>query len=89
MKIDRLVGILSKLDRMDQLTETGKTFAKRIAPYPDLRNERIFPGGIHVHARFAPDCKWRLVEEFGPACFKEESDGSFCLKQIIRTKKIC
>lgn len=66
---------LFKLDRMDKLTETGNTFTKRMAPYPDLCNERIFPGGIHVRARFAPDCKWRLVEEFGSACFKEEPDG--------------
>ncbi len=66
---------LFKLDRMNQLTETGQLFSKRIAPYPDLRNERVFPGGIHVRARFEPGCKWRLVEEFGPACFTEEQDG--------------
>lgn len=67
---------LFKLDRMDQLAETGQVFSKRAAPYPDLCNERIFPGGIHVRARFAPDCKWRLVEEFGPRCFTEEVDGT-------------
>ena len=66
---------LFKLDRMDRLEETGRLFTKRAAPYPDLRNERIFPGGIQVRARFEPDCKWRLVEEFGPACFTIESDG--------------
>ena len=66
---------LFKLSRMDHLTETGRTFPKRPAPHPDLRNERIFPGGIPVRARFAPGCKWRLVEEFGPDCFTEEPDG--------------
>ncbi len=66
---------LFKLDRMDRLAETGQPFEKRAAPYPDLSNERIFPGGIHVRARFEPGCKWRLVEEFGPECFTEEQDG--------------
>lgn len=42
---------------------------------PDLSNEKIFPGGIRVGALFAPDMKWRLVEEFGPRCFTEADDG--------------
>ena len=42
---------------------------------PDLSNEKIFPGGIRVKALFAPDMKWRLVEEFGPHCFTEADDG--------------
>lgn len=42
---------------------------------PDLSNEKIFPGGIKVRALFAPDVKWRLVEEFGPNCFTVEEDG--------------
>lgn len=66
---------LFKLDRMDELAETGEAFVKCIAPYPDLSNERIFPGGIHVRVRFTSDCKWRLVEEFGPKCFTEMPDG--------------
>ncbi len=66
---------LFKLDRMGELAETGRLFAKRAAPYPDLSNERVFPGGIPVRARFEPDCKWRLVEEFGPECFVKEPDG--------------
>ncbi len=42
---------------------------------PDLRNERIFPGGIKVKALFDPECKWRLVEEFGSGCFTTQADG--------------
>ena len=42
---------------------------------PDLSNERIFPGGIRVKALFAPECKWRLVEEFGADCFEVQPDG--------------
>lgn len=66
---------LFKLGRMDGLAKTGQRFEKRLAHYPDLRNERIFPGGIHVRARFEPGCKWRLVEEFGAECFTVEPDG--------------
>ena len=66
---------LFKLNRMDRITETDKGFDCRNAPVPDLSNEKIFPGGIKVKAFFAPDMKWRLVEEFGPHCFAEADDG--------------
>lgn len=52
-----------------------KTFEKREVPMPDLSTERIFPGGIRVKALFEPECKWRLVEEFGVDCFREQKDG--------------
>ena len=47
----------------------------RNVPMPDLLNEKIFPGGIRVKVLFAPDVKWRLVEEFGPHCFIRTDDG--------------
>ncbi len=66
---------LFKLNRMDSAAETGQEFVCRDAPMPDLSTEKIFPGGIRVKALFTPDMKWRLVEEFGPHCFSEASDG--------------
>lgn len=66
---------LFKLNRMDQVTVSNQTFVCRKAPLPDLSNERIFPGGIRVRALFAPEVKWRLVEEFGPHCFTGTDDG--------------
>lgn len=66
---------LFKLNRMAELQMTGKYFEKRKVPLPDLRNERIFPGGIRVKAVFEAECKWRLVEEFGLDCFEEQEDG--------------
>ena len=66
---------LFKLNRMDRLRTTERTFSRRPAPLPDLSTERIFPGGIRVRALFSPACKWRLVEEFGPACFSVQPDG--------------
>ncbi|MDE6026201.1 MAG: WYL domain-containing protein, partial [Lachnospiraceae bacterium] len=66
---------LFKLNRMDRLKLSEKTFDKRSVPLPDLSNERIFPGGIHVKALFDAECKWRLVEDFGTGCFEEQPDG--------------
>ncbi len=66
---------LFKLNRMAQLQLTQEIFSRRQVPMPDLRNERLFPGGIRVKALFDRDCKWRLVEEFGTDCFQEQPDG--------------
>ncbi|EET60523.1 hypothetical protein BRYFOR_07340 [Marvinbryantia formatexigens DSM 14469] len=71
---------LFKLNRMEELQVTENTFEKRSVPVPDLRNERIFPGGIRVKALFAPECKWRLVEEFGTDCFTVQQDGRLLFK---------
>lgn len=66
---------LFKLNRMERLSLSHEHFHRRRVTPPDLSNENIFPGGIHVKALFEPDCKWRLVEEFGPDCFEELPDG--------------
>lgn len=65
---------LFKLNRMEGL-RLGDSFPAHSVPLPDLCNERIFPGGIQVRALFEPECKWRLVEEFGTDCFEEREDG--------------
>lgn len=72
--LDREDYRLFKLNRMDRVAETDRKFVCRNVPMPDLSNEKIFPGGIKVKALFAPDMKWRLVEEFGPHCFTEADD---------------
>ena len=64
-----------KLNRMEELKKTEEKFAPRQVPMPDLSNERIFPANIRVKVLFEPDAKWRLMEEFGPYCFKEQKDG--------------
>lgn len=66
---------LFKLNRMDRVAASDKTFECREVLIPDLSNEKIFPGGIRVKAFFTSDVKWRLVEEFGPDCFTEAEDG--------------
>ena len=67
---------LFKLNRMENLHLTGEHFPGRKAPVPNLRNERIFPGGIRVKALFQPECKWRLIEDFGMEYFDEQKDGA-------------
>ena len=66
---------LFKLNRMDNVILTDKTFECREVPVPDLSNEKVFKGGIKVRTLFDPDVKWRLIEEFGPKCFEETKDG--------------
>ncbi len=66
---------LFKLNRMDALRETEEVFQPRSAPMPDLSNEKIFPGKIHVRALFDADVKWRLLEDFGKDSFTEREDG--------------
>lgn len=66
---------LFKLNRMADIRLAEADFAARVAPLPDTSNTRVFPGGINLKALFQPQCKWRLVEEFGPRCFEEQEDG--------------
>ena len=65
---------LFKLNRMTALT-AGEPFAPRSAPLPDLEPERIFPANEQIAVRFAPACRWRLVEEYGVDSFTVEPDG--------------
>jgi len=78
---------LFKLNRMDKVQISDQKFADREAPLPDLSDERVFPGGIKVKALFEPDCKWRLIEEFGTDCFKELEDGKLLFQADYTDKE--
>ena len=78
---------LFKLNRMDGLEMTEQEFSGRQVPMPDLTNERIFPGRIKVKAVFEPECKWRLVEEFGPKCFQVQPDGKLLFQADYTDKE--
>lgn len=67
---------LFKLNRMEELKISASQYEVRAVPMPDLSTEKIFPGGIRVKAVFAPEMRWRLVEEFGPRCYSEQPDGT-------------
>ena len=70
---------LFKLNRMDKVKETDKSFYVRNVPVPDLSSELKFPRNIILKALFEPDMKWRLVEEFGPGCYEKQEDGRLLL----------
>ena len=72
---------LFKLGRMEGLRLSGDSYEKRHVPLPDLSDSRVFPGGIRVKALFDQDCKWRLVEEYGPGCFEEQPDGRLLFQE--------
>lgn len=78
---------LFKLDRMDQVKLSGQEFLKRQVSMPDLSDERVFPGGIKVRALFEPDCKWRLVEEFGAGSFRVQQDGRLLFQTDYTNKE--
>lgn len=78
---------LFKLNRMDKMQMSEKSFTKRIASVPNLSNEKIFPGEIKIRALFEKEMKWRLVEEFGPYCFEEQSDGKLLFQADYTDKE--
>ncbi|MFT8889764.1 MAG: YafY family protein [Ethanoligenens sp.] len=65
---------LFKLNRITEL-QNGAPFKKREAPLPNLTPEKVFPHTYQVKALFAPEYKWRLVEEFGLNSFTEQPNG--------------
>lgn len=71
---------LFKLNRMTDLHCTGEKFEKREVPLPDLSIERVFPHKLKIKAVFAPECKWRLIEEYGKDCYVEQPDGNLLLQ---------
>lgn len=66
---------LFKLNRMEEIEQGEHAFEGRECPLPDLRDVSIFPGGVEIQALFKPEYKWKLVEEYGPACYAEQADG--------------
>lgn len=71
---------LFKLNRMTDLSN-GEPFSPRPAPLPDLDPERIYPTQYQVCVRFAPTCRWRLVEEYGADSFAVQPDGSLLFRR--------
>lgn len=77
---------LFKLNRMDKLKISSQEFLKRPSSFPNLSDEKVFPGGIKIKALFEPDCKWRLIEEFGAECFCERQDGKLLFQSDYTNK---
>ena len=74
---------LFKLNRMDSVKMTDKSFECREVPVPDLTNEKIYPAQIKVKGVFEKEMKWRLVEEYGIGCFEETKDGKLLFENEL------
>lgn len=71
--LDREAFRLFKLNRLWDLEPGTKNFAIRDLPLEDLDFERYFSAGIfHFKALFEESEKYRLIEEYGPDCYKHE-----------------
>jgi len=77
---------LFKLNRMEKVKFSGNTFEGRKCPRPDLSDNKVFPGGIKVKALFRPECKWRLVEEYGAECYTQQEDGRLLFQSDYTNK---
>lgn len=70
---------LFKLNRLWNL-ETGADFIPR--ELPELELDRYFSGdGIHLKALFDESQKYRLVEEYGPDCFRAGPGGNLLFER--------
>ena len=70
---------LFKLNRMDKAVVLNDTFEGRNVPQPELSSDSKAPHNIVLKALFDADMNWRLVEEFGPDCYKVAEDGRLIL----------
>lgn len=74
--LDRKDFRLFKLRRLWELTEEPRPFAPRPLPPEGPDPEGYFrKGTFHLKARFSKSEKYRLIEEYGPDCYQEESSG--------------
>jgi len=65
-----------KLNRLTLLSVTAQTFEPRAIPPEALDFNARFHDGTLLRARVAASECYRLVEEYGPACYTRQPDGS-------------
>ncbi len=66
---------LFKLSRLWELSLLPDRFTPREIPPQKLDFSARWQENYRLDALFAPDVKYRLVEEYGPSCFTEQPDG--------------
>jgi len=67
---------LFKLNRISGLEALDDTYIPRETPPFSIDGEALYPAWIPITARFSPQAKWRLVDDYGPESFEETADGS-------------
>lgn len=78
---------LYKLRRMWQLKALEGTFLPREIPPQALDFGQNMTDHLLVTARFAPEAKYRLVEEYGPDWFTETADGWLLAQRGFSSEK--
>ncbi|MBD5130460.1 MAG: YafY family transcriptional regulator [Ruminococcaceae bacterium] len=70
-----------KLTRMLDLETLEEEFPPRPVPNPVPPVERVYPDALQAAVRFAPETRWRLIDEYGPQSFSQEPDGSLLFRR--------
>lgn len=70
---------LFKLSRLWELTANEKPFIPRPIPPEQLDPGRVWEANYQLEALFDPGVKYRLIEEYGPDCFRMREDGRLFL----------
>lgn len=76
-----------KLNRMDGLRLSGRTFPARTVPLPGSGSSAVFPGAVKARILFDAVCKWRLMEGYGPESFREQPDGRLLFERSFRNRE--
>lgn len=66
---------LFKLSRLWELQNEETAFLPREIPQDQLDFEQVWQSNYRLEALFAPEAKYRLIEEYGPECFAVQKDG--------------
>ncbi len=84
---DRKDFRMFKLNRIQELADTGEHYEKPPLPPFECFPENPFPVSFKVTAVCEPEIKWRLIEEFGIDCFKEREDGKLLFEAGFSNKE--
>lgn len=71
---------LFKLNRIQNLKDTGEEFSKRELPPFDPSPYRPFTASILAVILCEPELKWRLIEEYGGDSFTIQEDGKLLFR---------
>ncbi|MDR0923415.1 MAG: YafY family transcriptional regulator [Hungatella sp.] len=83
---DRKDFRMFKLNRIQELGDTGEHCERLPTPPFEYFPEDPYPVSFKVTAVCEPGIKWRLIEEFGIGCFKEREDGKLLFEAGFSNK---
>lgn len=84
---DRKDFRMFKLNRIQELSDTGEHYERLRLPPLEYFPENPYPSQFHVTAICEPEIKWRLIEEYGFDCFKEREDGKLLFEADFSNKE--